>query len=486
MDAGGTTGVRVTLCIPPSGFLLDERVFASLGVLKVGAVLEQAGHAVDVLDLSGVADVRAAIGAHLRFHPADIYGLTATMPQMPSAAVMIDEIRQHRPEARIILGGPHVTLMANSAKQEEKRGVKGRATRALSELSALADVLVLGDGERACVLAVGAHPPPIIDAEEPNGPLFLSSSDLEEAPWPARHLLDIDTYRYQIDGQRTMSLIAQLGCPFGCAFCGGRRSPFLRRVRMRSTASVIAEMVHLYETYGATGFMFLDDELNVNRGFLELLQAVIDLQARLGVTWKLRGLLKSELLTQEQAVLMAQAGFRQALVGFESGHPRILENIQKKATVDDNMRCVGLLRDAGIMVKALMSIGHPGESRETIKATRDWLVQVQPTDFDVTIITVYPGTPYYDDARPSEQSEWTYTAAHGDRLHQLPVDHLSDVNFYKGSPNGYQAFVWTDALSADELVKARDDMEAEVRATLQIPYPTGASAKQYEHSMGLR
>src|SRR3546814_6801798 len=52
----GGSQVRVTFIIPPSGFLLDERVFPSLGVLKVAAVCEPAGHAVDVLDLSGAED----------------------------------------------------------------------------------------------------------------------------------------------------------------------------------------------------------------------------------------------------------------------------------------------------------------------------------------------------------------------------------------------------------------------------------------------
>jgi anaerobic magnesium-protoporphyrin IX monomethyl ester cyclase len=46
----------VCLIIPPSAFLLDERVFVSLGILKVAAVLEQAGHDVEVLDCSGIVN----------------------------------------------------------------------------------------------------------------------------------------------------------------------------------------------------------------------------------------------------------------------------------------------------------------------------------------------------------------------------------------------------------------------------------------------
>ena len=44
----------VCMVIPPSVFLLDERVFMSLGILKVAAVLDRAGYAVEVLDLAGI------------------------------------------------------------------------------------------------------------------------------------------------------------------------------------------------------------------------------------------------------------------------------------------------------------------------------------------------------------------------------------------------------------------------------------------------
>lgn len=477
--------MRVSLIIPPSGFLLDERVFASLGILKVAAVLEQRNVQVDVLDLSGVADVSGAIERHLSTHQSDAYGITATMPQMPSAAAIADQIRRAAPGARLILGGPHVTLMQASARQEQARREMGRASRAMLELASRFDVLVCGDGERAIDLALADDAPTVIDGDDPKSSLFLNNSDLDETPFPARHLIDLDSYHYQIDGVRAHSLICQLGCPYGCAFCGGRRSPFLRRIRMRTTERVIAEMRHLYDAYGLLGFMFFDDELNVNKQFMELLSAIEQLQQELGVTFRLRGFLKSQLITDPMAEAMYRAGFRQVLVGFESGSPRILENIQKKATRDDNTRAVEILHRHGLSVKAAMSIGHPGESDETIQASRDWLLSVRPDEFDVTIITVYPGTPYYDDAREQTAGIWTYAdPRNGDRLHAYPVDHLSDQNFYKGIPGSYQSFVYTDHLSAADLCQRRDALEAEVRSALKIPYPTSAAAVNYEHSMG--
>ncbi len=476
--------MNVCLVIPPSAFLLDERVFPSLGVLKVAAALEQARVPVTVLDLSGVANEVTATERYLRQIDADVFGITATMPQLPAARRVAQTIRRDRPAARLILGGPHPTLVYSSARQEAQNGTVGRGTRMLQELHRFVDVVVAGDGEKAIVEALGADPPRLIDAEQPKSNLFLTKSDLTSAPFPARHLIDLASYHYAIDGEPATSLLAQLGCPFGCGFCGGRRSPFLRQVRTRSTPEVIREMRHLYDTYGTRGFMFFDDELNVNKQFPELLMAMIQLQQALGVAFRLRGFLKSELLTEAQVALMFEAGFRQVPIGFESGSDRMLTNMRKGATVAENTRCVEILHAYGIQVKALMSLGHPGESPETVTATRDWLLAVQPDDFDLTVITPYPGTPYFDEATRSADGTYTYRPKSGDALHMQDVDQLTDVAFYKGMPGSYQAFVWTDDLSRADVVASRDRVEAEVREGLGIAYPMVAAPVAHETTMG--
>src|SRR5205823_5608509 len=186
-------------------------------------------------------------------------------------------------------------------------------------------------------------------------------------------------------------------------------------------------------------------------------------QERLGVEFRLRAFVKSQLFTDEQARAMYHAGFRWILVGFESGHDRILTNIQKKASLAENTRCMEIAKRHGLKVKALMSLGHPGESRETIAATRDWLLQVRPEDFDATVITTYPGTPYFDEAVETAPGVWTYTYPKtGDRLHSIAVDYREVAEYYKGIPGEYTAYTYTDHLTAEELVRLRDDLERDV------------------------
>ena len=461
----------ITLITPPSEFLLDERVFMSLGVLKVAATLEANGIEVDHLDLSGVENFIDVVKHYMLTHSPSCYALTATTPQMPSATRIAEVIR---PNAKVILGGPHATLVNAAARKEEPTG---RACRAMGQLLLDFDTVVAGDGERAIFEAIKETG--LIDADDPKSEMWQTSADFNESPWPARHLVDVNSYHYTVDGERALSLVGQLGCPFECAFCGGRLSSMLRRIRTRKSESVIAEMLHLHDQYGVNGLMFYDDELNVNKGIVALMRSI----AATGIDWRLRGFVKAELFTEEQAQAMYAAGFRWLLCGFESAHPIILRNINKKATVTDNTNMLRAAHKHGLKVKALMSFGHPGESEATIMATRDWLLRERPDDFDCTIITTYPGCPYYDSARPLEDGVYVFNTW-GDKLYSHDADYTRDAMYYKGKPGGYKSYVWTDHLTPERLVELRDAVEQEVRAKLYIPYNAGTAALRYEHSMG--
>jgi anaerobic magnesium-protoporphyrin IX monomethyl ester cyclase len=457
--------VKVCLVTPPSPFLLDQRVFMSLGILKVGAVLEDAGVTVDHLDLTGVENFGEAAKD---YSGADMYAITATTPQIPAAV----EVRRAL-GGKAILGGPHATLVHAAAKRGNER-----ARKAMNGLLSEFDVVVAGDGEKAIFEAL--HTRGLVDADDPKSVLWQTSKDFTESPWPARHLVDVSSYHYSVDGHPALSLVGQLGCPFACNFCGGRNSAMLRRIRSRSADNVVAEMVHLHNTYGVTGAMFYDDELNVNRGLLELLRKI----KATGIDWRLRGFVKSELFDEEQAEAFYDAGFRWLLCGFEAAHPRILRNINKKATVEDNTRMLRTAHTHGLKVKALMSAGHPAESPESMYAIRDWLIQKKPDDFDLTTITEYPGTGYYDESVHIGDGVYRFEV-NGDALYSEDVDFTKQLAYYKGGMGNYQSFVWTDYIDRHEIVRLRDEIERDVRSTLNIPYPSSATAVNFEHSMGM-
>ena len=190
----------ICLVIPPSPFLLDQRVFTSLGALSVAASLEERGVAVEVLDLSGCANYLDVVREYLQTSTATHIGITATTPQFPAAVCIADLVDMLRPEIRIILGGPHPTLVVAAKKQEECRRVRGRAHAAFFQLLKCFDVIVSGDGERAVFGAMKPDAPNLIDADERGSPLRLTNDDLNRLPLPARHLIDLKSYHYQIEG----------------------------------------------------------------------------------------------------------------------------------------------------------------------------------------------------------------------------------------------------------------------------------------------
>lgn len=272
-----------------------------------------------------------------------------------------------------------------------------------------------------------------------------------------------------------------------CTFCSGRNSPSLRVIRNRTTDSIIEEIEWLHKTYNFTGFMFYDDELNVSKSMVELMHKLIDLQMKLGAEFRLRGFIKAELFNELQAKSMYDAGFRWLLCGFESGDERILKNIEKQATQDDNTKVVEIAKKYNLKTKALMSVGHAGESEQTIENTKNWLLETKPEDFDCTVITTYPGSPYYDSAIQSSDDPdiYVYTQPKTkDLLFQKSLDYTRESDYYKGIPGNYISYVWTDKISAKDLVDARDRLENEVREKLNIPFNPSGVAKQYEHSMG--
>ena len=475
----------IVLITPPSIFLADERVFVHLGILKIASILERADHPVHMIDLSGIQNYPDVIIDYLATNPHTKYiGITATTPQMPAVEAIVKVVRKQIPSARIILGGPHVTVTNAAKKLEQRKGIIGRAHAAFHRIADLVDVLIAGDGEDAIFAALQEAPPGIIDADEVASPMFLSSDRLDHEPFPARHLVDIHSYRYAIDGVKATSLIGQLGCPYACGFCSGRLSPSFRRIRTRSIQSLLDEIKEIYLRYGFRGLMLYDDELNVNTRMVDDMRALTKLQQELGVEFRLRGFIKANLFKEEQAQAMYEAGFRQICVGFESGSERILKNINKKSTRAQNTRCIEIAHKYGLKIKGFMSLGHPGESEQTIQETQKWLLEAQPDDFDCTVITTYPGTPYYDEAVHDHDTIWVYTAPNGDRLYAYEIDFVSCAQYYKGSIDSYESYVYTDYLTPSQIVQGRDWIERSVRDALKIPFYKNEPASRYEHSMG--
>lgn len=492
-------GQTVGLIIPQSDFLADQRTFPFLGPLVVAGELERNHNLVEVLDLSGYSQTEEIIGEYLKESDAQIFGITATTPQFPESVRIAKTIKEANPGAQIIIGGPHATLSYTGYRQDIARGRVGRGTNCFKQVQESFDKVVVGDGEMAVFPAIDpTHREKIVLASEREDPFFLQQGETEYSSRPARHLIDMNSYHYKVDGLKAFSLIAQLGCPYECGFCSGRNTDFLRKIRTRSPQSVASEIEQVVSSSMDTGdpyraVMFYDDELNVSPGTLEsLCKELIAVQDRLGMEMRFRGFVKANLFTQEQARLMYQAGFRVLLTGVESGSDYILRAIRKKTTNSINAHCTRIAQDAGLQVKALMSIGHPGETEQTIEESVKWVLDNNPDDVDWTVITPYPGSLYYDAAEyDPEKKAWIYEAKLIDpkthqrtkaRLWSNDMDFSRNAIFYKGIPGEYSCEVFTEELSSEQLIKLREQAELETRSALRLPAIQPVEGLRYVHN----
>jgi radical SAM superfamily enzyme YgiQ (UPF0313 family) len=140
-----------------------------------------------------------------------------------------------------------------------------------------ADYVLIGEGEETLVellsqLSGGQDPSQIIGLATPQTQFVkrrLDISDLDQLPFPAWDLVDVERYRaiwLQRHGYFSMNMVTTRGCPFHCNWCA--KPIWGQRYHSRSPENVAAEMKWLKETYHPDHIWFADDILGLKPGWL--------------------------------------------------------------------------------------------------------------------------------------------------------------------------------------------------------------------------
>ncbi|MHC4470719.1 MAG: radical SAM protein [Planctomycetota bacterium] len=108
--------------------------------------------------------------------------------------------------------------------------------------------------------------------------------------------------------------------------------------------------------------------------------------------------------TDEELRSLAAAGLTIGYLGLESGHPEVVEEMDKGATVDEMVEAVVRAQAAGIKmsVMALLGIAGRERSREHARATAEALNRMQPRYAAFLTVTPVPGTALHDDQTSGE------------------------------------------------------------------------------------
>ncbi len=430
----------ICLIIPPSPFLLNDKSIPWLGPLWIAACLRDRGYTVSILDLAGRKDYAEAAIDHAISHPeVTCYGLTATAPDYHLAVEIAKSIKSVRTDVRLILGGAHASTDPASCE------VDGW------------DAIVSGDGFIAAETALHT-----------NGIIWASGrgqivEDLDILPFPARDLIDLDSYYFLVNGKRATAVISSFGCPMACTFCCGRDTFVYRKLRTFSPQRILREWDWIRDRYPQfEALQDYADEWNIPSDRAIELANVI---AKHSNKWFIRCFIKAEFFTDDVASAMANAGVVEVLCGIESGSDRILKLIKKKTTWEINGKARETAARYGIRFKASTMVGLPSETKEDAEMTKRWLLTFKPDDFDITVFQPMRGSPIAD--RPDVEGK----GLHLTQLSTLP---------YKTVPGEYKVEYHTDGLSAEEILNTRNEIDKEVRQALGL----SQIHRHHESSMG--
>jgi anaerobic magnesium-protoporphyrin IX monomethyl ester cyclase len=340
-----------------------------LGLPIIGAALQAAGHdvAIYVPDLCPIDWDEV--------HSADIVGFSSTTSTVTEAYEFADDLKQRG--IPTIIGGPHVTFMADEALQHADYVARGEGGERL--MLELIDALQ-GGRSFDSVLGLSYR---LGDAVHHN-PLRSPVADLDTLPFP-----DLSLIRGSAQISST-PIMTSWGCPFDCTFCSVT-AMFGKRYRFRSPENVIAEL----KEKNPKRVFFYDDNFAANRKRLKtLLQMIIDEGLRFGWSAQVRADVARD---PELLDLMRRAGCWMVYLGLESVEQTTLDSFDKSQSVADIVFAIKALHEHGIKSHGMFVLGADSDSRCVVRDTVDFALKHKIDTVMLNILTPLPGTPLFDE-----------------------------------------------------------------------------------------
>lgn len=358
-----------------------------MGLASLAAPLEHAGYGVTIIDAPILELSFSQLEKQLTTKQPEVIGVTAMTPQIIDAFQTITIAKKVCPEAVTVLGGAHATFLPFKTLQS------------CSDL----DIVCVGEGEQTFLELVQA-----IEKNgrvskirgticRDNGRLIENErrppvSNLDELPFPARHLLPMDKYRVLGKKIAIGAILTSRGCPFRCAFCSSNRI-FGKRFRARSPDNVMDEVEQVVADYNPATIEFSDDLFTLNHKRLRIICKEYKKRG-INLPWAC----SSRVNTVSRAILreMKRAGCHLIFYGIESGSQRILDAMRKGITIGQIEEAIKWTNQARIDTYGAFILGWPGETIQEINKTITFAKNLDLDFSQFSIATPYPGTFLYD------------------------------------------------------------------------------------------
>lgn len=379
---------RVLLINPPYQFTYRGSMYPSSGLLSIGTVLRKAGFDVSLCHMHSDGVDEDTLVRYARRYRPDVIGLTVTTYQVRSVQTLTLKLREALPYAPLILGGPHVSALAEASFSQFPN----------------ADAVAIGEGERTMLEFCLGEPWEEVDGLCYNDrgtivrtPPREQIANLDALPSLDYDLVDLSHFRGPPPSAslRSMALMASRGCPFRCAFCS--KAVFGQTVRLHSPERVVHEIERLHFHYGIDEIFLHDDTFNWRPDWAKTILEMLIRKRLNRIRYKVPFRCNARLLDPELLDLAHRAGIWLIFYGVESGDQEMLQRMCKDLTLGEIERAFQLTHQAGIRTIASMVVGCPGETDETLQRSQDFVRLLKPDWVGWSRLVPFPGTPIADE-----------------------------------------------------------------------------------------
>jgi radical SAM superfamily enzyme YgiQ (UPF0313 family) len=356
---------------------------------------------------------------------ADLVGMTVITGSSNRAYELAAHYR--RRGIKVVLGGPHVTLLPDEAQGHADAICTGYADQSWPEL--------LRDFARGALK-----------------PRYTQSPTLSLAglPFAKRELFDKRDYLTQAVFEATRS------CAHDCEFCVAPAA-WGRRQLQKPVEDVVADI----RQFGARRLIFIDLNLISDRAYArELFTALVPLKIKwFGLSTSLIG------RDPDLMELMARSGCSGLLIGFETMGKEALGDIGKK--FNDPTLYAKLVEDLHrlrISIQGCFVFGNDHDDLDVFERTADFVIDVGMDLPRFAILTPFPGTPLHK----RMEAEGRILTRNWELYDGQHVVHLPRLMTPQQLQEGHER-AWKDAYSRRAILKRIS------KARVQIPISIAAN-----------
>ncbi len=360
--------IRLIEPAAPGMHVWSKVLLPRLGLPMIGAALREHGHDVRVYcqQMAPVDwdDVESA----------DLVGISTTTSTATAGYGFGDRLRALG--IPVVIGGSHVTFMADEALGHADYVARGEGGEAL-----MLELIELLRGDRGPETIAGLS---YMGPDGPvHNPLRDRLADLDALPFPDLDLI-VGHERLQ-----TTPIMTSWCCPFACNFCSVT-AMFGRRYRIRSAESVVAEI----EAKRPQRIFFYDDNFAADRRRLKRLLEMM-IERDLAIPWSAQ--VRTDVSRDPELLdLMQRSGCHLVYLGLESVDQATLDAYEKSQTVADIVESIDILHSYGIRSHGMFVLGADTDTAQTVRDTVSFCLEHHIDTVMLNILTPLPGTQQYE------------------------------------------------------------------------------------------